>query len=124
MRVLVALALSVLSPLVHAQPGLDGRWNATFTAGGDDQRTAEIRIDGSGGTWTTQPRPNKDKKDPCVGRAFPITVIRANDGKLTIEMKASAELSGCRDRKAQLAPGPAGMLEGLLDNGQPIRLAR
>lgn len=107
-----------------AQPALDGTWNATFSTGGSEARLAEIRISGTSGTWTTRARAGKDKHDPCVGRPLPITVGLPEPGKVTIELRASAEMSGCKDRRASLTIGPAGDLAGKLDNGHDIRLTR
>jgi hypothetical protein len=123
-RPLLALLLALLPVQLLAQATLDGAWKATFSTGGSDARTAEIKIAGSSGTWTTQPRPNKDKNDPCVGRSFPITVAAGPSGQVTIELKASTELSGCKDRKATLIQPSPNALEGKLDNGSEIRLVR
>jgi hypothetical protein len=120
---LTALLLAIPA-IAGAQASLDGAWTATFTTGGSEPRTAQIKVAGTAGTWTTLPRPNKDKNDPCVGRAFPIVVAVSSSGLVTIELKASNELSGCRDRTATLSQPSPNALEGKLDNGSEIRLVR
>jgi hypothetical protein len=128
-RDLLSLLLTLLfaftvTPIALGQQSSDGKWKATYMTDGTDAREAEIELNGNTGTWMIWPRPNKDKKDACVNRPFPVTVSKNNQGVMTIQMMASTNVSGCKDRIATLEPAPDGSWSGKLDNGNKIMLHR
>ena len=113
-----------LTPIALGQQSSDGKWKASYMTDGSDAREAEIELNGNTGTWMTWPRPNKDKKDACVNRPFPVTVTKTAQGSMTIQMMASTSVSGCKDRNATLEPASDGTWSGKLDNGSKITLQR
>ncbi|MCW5654514.1 hypothetical protein [Hydrogenophaga sp.] len=126
LRLLVALSCGLAASANWAQAPLDGAWRVTFSTEGADGREAQVEIRGQSGTWTTYARSDKDKRDPCVGRALPLT-LSGGDGAssaLQLRVEASSVVSGCRDRKATLQRVDEKTLEGSFDNGRPLRLVR
>jgi len=117
------LALA-LTPIALGQQSSDGKWKASYMTDGSDAREAEIELNGNTGTWMTWPRPNKDKKDACVNRPFPVTVTKTTQGSMTIQMMASTSVAGCKDRSAILESASDGTWSGKLDNGSKITLQR
>ena len=117
------LALA-LTPIALGQQSSDGKWKASYMTNGSDAREAEIELNGNTGTWMTWPRPNKDKKDVCVNRPFPVTVTKNAQGVMTIQMMASTTVVGCKDRSAMLESASDGTWSGKLDNGSKITLQR
>lgn len=128
MRVVHHLALTVLLSCIgvplHAQPDLTGKWKATFSTEGGDGREADVVVEGTGGTWTTYARGNKDKRDVCVGRALPITLSDGGSSTVSLVVEGSKAVDGCRDRKARLTVVDAKTLEGEFSNGRAIKLTR
>lgn len=116
--------VSTVTPIALGQQSSDGKWKATYMTDGSDTREAEIELNGNAGTWMTWPRPNKDKKDACVNRPFPVTVTKTAQGSMTIQMMASTSVSGCKDRNATIEPASDGTWSGKLDNGSKITLQR
>ncbi len=87
-------------------------------------RDRRSRRSGSQGSQTTEPRADRDKPDPCVGRPFPLTV-QANEAERVIIAAAFAtQVGGCKDRIFTGRWVDAAVLEGKLDNGRPARLVR
>ena len=119
------LALAGLLPsLAVAQHALDGRWQLSFSTGDDDPRQAQLSINGAQGTWTTEPRAGREKRDPCVGRPFPLAVQANEAERVVIAAAFAAQVGGCKDRVFTGRWVDAGTLEGKLDNGRPARLTR
>jgi len=119
------LALAALLPsLAAAQHSLDGRWQLSFSSGDDDPRQAQLSISGAQGTWTTEPRAGREKRDPCVGRPFPLAVQANEAERVVIAAAFAAQVGGCRDRVFTGRWVDAATLEGKLDNGRPARMTR
>ena len=122
--VLLWIALAAFTTGAQAQPLLDGTWKATFATEGSEGREATVTIDGLTGSWTTHARSTKDKKDVCVGRPLPMTLLDSGSSTVTLRVDASTVVQGCRDRKARLTRVDARTLEGEFDNGRVLRLVR
>ena len=105
-----------------SQSTLDGNWKVTFATEGAEGREATVELKGGTGTWITYARSDKDRKDPCVGRPLPLSII--GDTKLDLKLDASTAIAGCRDRKATLQRTDDKTLEGSFDNGRAIKLVR
>lgn len=108
-----------------SQSTLDGNWNVTFATEGAESREAVVELKGGAGTWTTQARGGKEKRDACVGRALPMSIAGDSaTGKFDLRLDASSAVAGCRDRKATLQRTDDKTLEGTFDNGRAIKLVR
>lgn len=119
------LAVAALLPvLAAAQHSLDGPWRLSFSSGDDDARQAQLSINGGQGTWTTEPRASREKRDPCVGRAFPPAVQANEPERVVIAAAFAAQVGGCKDRVFTGRWVDAATLEGKLENGRPARMAR
>jgi len=119
---LFAMALAGLPVL--AEPAFDGEWTASYTSGGGNAREADVRIAGREGTWALRARPGKDKKDPCVGRPFPLVLSDGGPGAAVLRVEASATVSGCDDRRLNLKVVDAKTLAGEFSNGTAVTLTR
>ena len=117
------LAMALAGMPAHAQ-SFDGEWTASYTSGGGNAREADVRIAGREGTWALRPRPGKDRKDPCVGRPFPLVLSEGGAGAAVLRVEASATVSGCDDRTLNLQAVDAKTLSGQFSNGTAVTLTR
>lgn len=123
---LAAVACTVTT--LAAQPtfaqAFDGAWTVSYSSGSGNEREADVKITGTQGTWQVRARPGKDKKDPCVGRPFPLTVTESTAESLAFRVDASATVSGCDDRNGSVKVVDAKTLEGQFNNGRPVKFVR
>lgn len=117
------LALALAGMPAHAQT-FDGEWIASYTSGGGNAREADVRIAGRQGTWALRPRPGKDRKDPCVGRPFPLVLGEGGAGATVLRVEASTTVSGCDDRTVTVQAVDANTLAGQFSNGTAVTLTR
>lgn len=124
----VLLALATTLCLSHycayAQSSLDGEWSVTFSSNDTETREATVKIVGTSGTWVTSARVGKEKRDACVGRAFPLTVSEASADRVVLDVAFQQLIPGCKDRKFTGMLKEVNVLEGKLENGRPARLVR
>ena len=123
-RCLGLAAAALLPTLAAAQHALAGPWRLSFSTGDDEPRQAQLSITGNQGSWTTEPRAGREKRDPYVGRPFPLTVQANEAERVVIAAAFAAQVGGCKDRVFTGRWVDAGTLEGKLDNGRPARLTR
>lgn len=123
-RMCFILAACAAAGAGWAQSPLDGSWRVTFSTEGSDGREGAVDIKGGTGTWTTFGRGDRDRKDVCVGRPFPVAITGDPESGLNLRVEAAASVAGCRDRKATLKRVDDRTLEGSFDNGRPLKLVR
>lgn len=123
-RMFITLTTCLAAVSGWAQAPLDGSWRVTFATEGSDGREGSVEIKGTAGTWTTFSRGDRDKKDVCVSRPFPIVLTGDADAALNLRVDAASTVQGCRDRKATLKRVDEKTLEGTFDNGRPLKLVR
>jgi hypothetical protein len=121
---LLLSAACLLPALCSAQSKLDGSWAVSFSTRDDETRQALVTIAGAAGTWTTLPQPGKEKRDPCVGRPFALTVMAAEPQRVLLEVAFAKQMPGCKDRTVTGEWVDASTVEGKLDNGKPVRMVR
>ncbi|MBW0168741.1 MAG: hypothetical protein ACT6SF_01320 [Hydrogenophaga sp.] len=122
-RIAFAAVAWVAAASAWSQTPLDGSWRVTFATEGSEGREALVELKGGIGTWTTYPRGDRDRRDACVGRPFPIAIEGDPVKGLSLTLDAKA-IPGCRDRKATLKSVDDKTLEGSFDNGRALKLAR
>lgn len=122
-RLAFVLWASAATVTASAQTPLDGSWRVTFATEGSEGREALVELKGGIGTWTTYPRGDRDRRDACVGRPFPIAIEGDPAKGLSLTLDAKA-IPGCRDRKATLTSVDDKTLEGSFDNGRALKLVR
>mgnify|MGYP006193241767 FL=1 len=122
-RIAFAAVACVAAATAWAQSPLDGSWRVTFATEGSEGREALVELKGGTGTWTTYPRGDRDRRDACVGRPFPIAMAGDATTGLSLQLDAKA-IPGCRDRKATLKVVDDKTLEGNFDNGRALRLVK
>lgn len=96
----------------------------SFSTRDDETRQALVTIAGAAGTWTMLPQPGKEKRDPCVGRPFALTVVADEPQRVRLEVAFAKQVPGCKDRTVRGEWVDASTVEGKLDNGKPVRMAR
>ena len=118
------IALGTVPTLAVAQANLDGTWDVEFSTRDTEVRQAQVRISGTEGTWTSAPQAGKERKDPCVGRPFPLAVVEAGPKRVVLQVSFEKEMRGCKDRTVtgELMDGTT--IEGKLENGKPLRMVR
>jgi len=123
-RMLFIAAACMAAGACWAQSPLDGNWRVTFSTEGSEGREAVVELKGGTGTWTTYARGDRDRKDICVGRPFPLSLTGDAAAGLNLQLDAAKAVPGCRDRKATLKLVDDKTLEGSFDNGRPLKLVR
>lgn len=121
----VSALLGSLSMTAGAQADLDGDWAAVYTDNGGFEREAEVGIKGGMGTWTSRSRPgSKNRTDPCIGRAFPMSIDSSADGEIKLAVNAADTIAGCNNMRASLKSVSATTYEGQFGNGRPLKLVK
>ena len=111
---------------IHALAGtsLDGVWEVTFSTRYTETRQAQVKINGTQGTWTTVAQGGKEKNDPCVGHPFPLMVKNTETASVVLEVSFSKIVPGCKDRTITGRLTETNSIEGKLENGKPVRMLR
>ena len=123
-RFVVLVCPCVFTGLAAAASPLDGSWDVTFSTRDGETRQAVVEIAGSEGSWTSLAQAGKEKRDPCVGRPFPLAVASADPARIVLEVAFSKSMAGCKDRTVTGRLDGAGKVEGKLENGKPLRMSR
>ena len=112
----------VSEPVVaQADNPFDGRWTVSF----DGKRVADmggsVVINGDSGTWDIV---GESRKNPCIGRKYPITVQKASADELVFTVKRAASLIGCKDSTYTFKKADDKTLKGELGAGRSVSLTR
>jgi len=116
---LTALSLACAAALLHAQPAnpFVGSWKVKFMlatkTGVLDERSADLVITPTGGTWQTWVQ---GRSDPCVGKEVPVTVSEVTDSRLTGLVRFSSLGDFCKDLKLVLEKDASGKVSGRRGN--------
>lgn len=118
---LVAFVFAV--PPVAAQTAnpYNGKWTVSF----DGKKTADLDgtvvIKDEGGTWDVTAQ---SRKNPCIGREYPITVQKASADELTFKVNRAETLAGCKDSTYTFKKVDDKTLKGELTDGRAAPLTR
>lgn len=115
-------ALVVAGPAVaQTDNPFNGNWKISF----DGTRTVELDgtvvIKGDGGTWDVVAQ---SRKNPCLGREYPITVQKASGEELVFTVNRAATLTGCKDSTYTFKKVDDKTLKGELGDGRATSLTR
>ena len=104
----------------------DGTWSATFPDKAGGEREAALELQGTSGTWLLYPRggKGKDRKDPCQGRPFAVTVQSSSPTKMKLSIDEADTILGCGDRNVTLTPIDEKNLQGQFGDGRVLKLVR
>ncbi len=117
--------LLLAGPLAAAAASpLDGSWDVNFSTRDDETRRAVVEVTAAGGTWTSLAQAGKEKRDPCVGRPFPLKLSSQDASNVVMEVSFSSVVAGCKDRTVTGRFVEPNVIEGKLDNGKPLRMVR
>lgn len=94
---LTVLGLIALS--AHGSP-YDGAWTASVVPKQGEPFSADVVVDGEGGSWQARVRTNREV--PCLGRKFPVHVLTASADEMSFRVAASESLPGCNDFTVKL----------------------
>lgn len=99
----------------------NGKWTVSF----DGKKTADLDgsvvIKGDGGTWDMVAQ---GRKNPCIGREFPITVRKASSDELVFTVNRAETLAGCKDSTYTLKRVDDKTMKGELADGRVMSLVR
>lgn len=118
------LLCALLARSAHAEPGVNGRWKAIYSTEASESVEADVAIDGDAGTWVVRSRSGAGKGDGCVGTSRPISISDSGSSTLSLVIRGSIAMEGCRDRKARVTVVGPETLEGEFDDGRIIKLVR
>jgi hypothetical protein len=131
MRTCTASVLAVLvgtvmsSTAVAQQPHpFVGEWEGTMKTQKADELEVKVVLTASGGTWRFYGKGMPSRKNPCVGRDFPIEVKSSTDKRIVFKVSGASVLKGCVDDVATLNATDDKALQGALADGRKISLTR
>lgn len=116
-----AACLLVASAWAQAPNPYNGHWTVSFDGKKTADLTGSVVIADGGGTWDVVAQ---SRKNPCVGRAYPITVERADADELVFRVRRAETLAGCQDSTYRFRKVDDRTLEGELADGRPASLTR
>ena len=120
---LVLLSGFLLTAPVIAQTEnpFNGKWTVSF----DGQKTIDLDgtvvIKGDGGSWDIVAQ---SRKNPCVGRAYPITVQKASADELVFTVNRAQTLAGCKDSTYTFKKVDDKTMKGEVRDGRAASLVR
>jgi hypothetical protein len=115
MRISLTLLASALSLAAYAQQphSFNGTWKAQYTARSGAAREGTVVITDTTGTWDMAVQRSSN---PCVGRAYPISVTPLSASEVQIVIHRAKTLPGCKDSAARLRRVNDNTLEGEVDD--------
>ena len=120
--------VTLLAAFLAAQPVVaqtDNPFNGSWTISFDGKKTVDLDgtvvVNGTGGTWNIVAQ---SRKNPCVGRAYPITVQKATADELTFTVNRAVTLAGCNDSTHTFKKVNDKTLNGELAEGRAVSLTR
>ena len=118
---LLAATLAAGPVCAQIENSFNGKWVVSF----DGKKTIDLEgtvvVNGTGGTWDIVAQ---SRKNPCVGREFPITVNKASADELTFTVNRAATLTGCKDSTYTFKKVDEKTLKGELTDGRAASLTR
>lgn len=114
----IALALPLalwLAAAARADDGYDGTWKIVFDGKVAVDIEGTVVVKGSEGTWNVVTR---SRRNPCVGREYPITVKKATAEDLVFEVERARTLQGCRNTTYSFKRIDAKTLQGEVGEGR------
>ena len=125
---MIRAAIPLLAALVLCAPALaqtDNPFNGSWTVSFDGKKTTDLEgtvvINGPAGSWEVIAQ---SRKNPCVGRAYPITVQRASDDELVFTVNRAVALPGCKDSTYTFKKVDDKTMKGELGDGRATSLTR
>ena len=120
--------VTLLAAFLAAQPAVaqtDNPFNGSWTISFDGKKTVDLDgtvvVNGTGGTWNIVAQ---SRKNPCVGRAYPLTVQKATADELTFTVNRAVTLAGCNDSTHTFKKVNDKTLNGELAEGRAVTLTR
>jgi hypothetical protein len=125
---MIRAVVPLLAALVLTAPALaqtDNRFNGNWTVSFDGKKTSDLEgtvvINGAAGTWDVVAQ---SRKNPCVGRAYPITVQSAGGDELVFTVNRAAALPGCKDSTYTFKKVDDKTMKGETGDGRATSLTR
>ena len=125
MKQIFATALAAILAAGSALAQTDNPFNGSWTIAFDGKKTIDLDgtvvISGTGGSWDIVAQ---SRKNPCVGRAYPITVQKATADELSFTVNRAVTLAGCKDSTYTFKKVDEKTLTGELADGRTASLTR
>jgi hypothetical protein len=122
------LVVTMLAAFVVSEPAVaqtDNPFNGSWTVSFDGKKTVDLDgsvvIKGDSGTWDIVAQ---SRKNPCVGRGYPITVQKASADELVFTVNRAATLAGCKDSTYTFKKVDDKTMKGELGDGRAASLTR
>jgi hypothetical protein len=123
-RIFLAMSFVCLAAgpvIAQSENPFNGSWAVSF----DGKKTVDLDgtvvVNGTRGVWDIVAQ---SRKNPCVGREYPITVQNATIDELTFTVNRAATLAGCKDSTYTFKRVDEKTLKGELADGRAISLTR
>ena len=116
------ILLSASTAFSQQSDSLLGKWTGFMTSQGGRETAVELVIGDTGGTWrfTLQ----GGGKNPCLGKAFPVSVTAHSATELSLDINGAKVLKGCIQTSASLTSSDGKSLQGKLGDGRRVKLSR
>jgi hypothetical protein len=128
LRALLAVAVSLLTTVAHAQSAtsLDGTWTGTATSPSTGNTLQiDMEIKDAAGTWKyTAPAANAKRAGACFGREFPLQVRPLSATQYAVSVDGARFISGCPVFTLTLERVSDTTLEGTFLDGRAAKLVR
>ena len=119
--IFVGALMAFTSVFAQTENPYNGKWTMSF----DGKKTADLDgsvvIKDSGGSWDMVAQ---SRKNPCVGRAYPITVQAANADELVFTVNRAQVIVGCKDSTYTFKKIDEKTMRGDVGDGREMSLVR
>lgn len=126
MNPILIVALSAVflvseAAVAQADNPFNGGWTVSFDGKKIADMSGSVVINGDSGTWDIV---GEVRKNPCIGRKYPITVHKASADELVFTVNRAASLIGCKDSTYTFMKVDDKTLKGELGAGRAVSLTR
>lgn len=123
LHVSAVLAGCLALPALGQTPSYVGNWAGTVQ-GQTALLPLEVTLTEKDGTWRVSPAAGAaGRNNPCLGKAMPVVVERAEAEKLVLTVDGAKVIAGCNTQQVSLTLSN-GELTGTLADGRAVMLKR
>lgn len=123
--VLIAALFAIFVLFEPAVAQADNPFDGSWIVSADGKKIADmggsVVINGDSGTWDIVA---DARKNPCIGRKYPITVQNASADELVFTVNRASTLIGCKDSTYTFKKVDDKTLKGELGAGRAVSLTR
>lgn len=121
-KLFLLAVIALAAPVVAlAENPYNGKWTVSFDGKKIVDLSGSVLIKDDGGTWDMVAL---ERKNPCVGLTYPITVEKAGIDELVFTVNRARVLSGCKDSTYTFKRVDEKTMTGEMADGRVMSLIR